>query len=76
MLFNNRATDALATRPPCDICTSANAAVDGKTVHGAWAYMCAGCHDAYGVGLGMGVGQVLLCGDGRDDQLKQQFDLR
>ena len=32
-------------------------AIDGRTVHGTWAWMCPDCHFDMGVGLGMGRGQ-------------------
>jgi hypothetical protein len=60
MLHDNTATDVLETRPGCDLCQGRPAAIDGKTVFGGWAYMCVPCHDAYGLGLGLGRGQRLL----------------
>jgi len=36
------------------------AAVDGKTNMGPWAYMCEGCFQSHGVGLGLGKGQRLI----------------
>jgi len=64
MKYDDTATDALDTRPGCDICAGrgekALAAVDGATRMGPWAYMCIPCFDTYGVGLGMGKGQRLL----------------
>lgn len=60
MKYNDTATDVLAERPPCDICKSRPAAVDGKTRMGPWAYMCIPCHEVHGVGLGLGRGQRLL----------------
>jgi hypothetical protein len=54
-------TEAKVTRIPlCDICRVQDAAYDGKTIHGPWAYMCQPCHDAYGIGLGTGRGQRLI----------------
>lgn len=32
--------------------------VDGRTVRGFWALMCALCHEVCGVGLGLGRGQA------------------
>ena len=32
--------------------------VDGKTIYGSWAYMCLSCFSIFGVGLGIGRGQV------------------
>lgn len=43
----------------CDICQQQPAKYDGKTKMGPWAYMCEKCFKAYGVGLGLGKGQVL-----------------
>lgn len=31
--------------------------VDGKTIHGPWALMCASCFKKHGIGLGIGKGQ-------------------
>lgn len=42
------------------------AAVDGKTVDGPWAYMCDGCHRRFGVGLGTGRGQRLVLPRGEE----------
>lgn len=54
----------MAVIPPCDLCRSENthepASYDGKTVMGAWAYMCSRHFDTHGVGLGTGVGQRLV----------------
>ncbi len=44
----------------CNFCFRATALVDGKTVDGPWANMCAKCFMKYGVGLGVGRGQVLV----------------
>ena len=44
----------------CDMCSmdiKDGHFVDGKTVMGPWATMCARCHGSYGVGLGVGLGQ-------------------
>ena len=38
------------------------ATVDGLTTAGPWAYMCDGCHERHGVGLGAGRGQRLVTG--------------
>jgi hypothetical protein len=75
MLYGNRATDVLKARPRCDICGSADAAVDGKTRMGPWGYLCNGCFSTEGVGLGMGRGQVLLCGDALDSELVRHYKL-
>lgn len=51
----------VSTLPMCDIDHSHGpAAVDGKTVHGPWAYMCQACFQKIGVGLGTGRGQQLV----------------
>jgi hypothetical protein len=79
MLYNDRATDVLPLRPTCDVCGSGPAAVDGKTAQGAWGYMCEDCHRSFGFDggrqLGMGVGQVLLCGDALDATLLANYEL-
>lgn len=81
MLYNNRATDQKRPRPKCDMCPdnaqspAQPAAVDGKTDFGPWAYMCLDHHDKHGRGLGMGVGQVLLCDDDLDDKLIEHYSL-
>ena len=49
----------VSSRPTCDFCGH-EAAVDGKTRFGPWAYMCPSHFAAYGVGLGLGKGQFLL----------------
>jgi hypothetical protein len=36
------------------------AAYDGKTIYGLWAYMCATHFDGWGIGLGTGRGQKLV----------------
>lgn len=50
--------------PPCDFCKDAAitwpARFDGKTINGAWAYMCGGHFVLYGTGLGLGIGQRLI----------------
>lgn len=47
--------------PKCSFCDGI-ATVDGKTVDGPWAYMCPRCFLKFGVGLGLGRGQVLVEG--------------
>lgn len=48
------------TIPKCDICTGNDAAYDGRTNMGPWAYMCESCWKVHGVGkLGTGFGQRL-----------------
>lgn len=54
-----------ASQQECDICKHEHghpgvpAVVDGKTVHGPWAFMCGDHFDSHGVGLGTGRGQKL-----------------
>jgi hypothetical protein len=51
----------ISSLPPCDICGLREAAYDGQTVRGPWAYMCEPCWQHHGVGkLGTGSGQKLL----------------
>lgn len=51
----------VARIPPCDISAEhGEAAVDGKTNFGPWAYMCEACFATHGVGLGLGKGQRLI----------------
>lgn len=44
----------------CDICRKRIEMrfVDGRLRRGSWALMCLDCHRDYGVGLGMGKGQM------------------
>jgi len=50
--------------PPCDICQKP-AEYDGKTKDGPWAYLCGGCFDVHGIGVGLGKGQrLILRGEG------------
>lgn len=57
-------TAVVAKLPKCDFCTNGGvdtpAHFDGKTLFGPWAYMCSLHFAAYGVGLGLGVGQKLI----------------
>jgi len=57
----------LATPRFCDFCRNEGnegketvARYDGRTVYGAWAYMCPAHFRKYGVGLGLGKGQRLV----------------
>jgi hypothetical protein len=53
----------MATLPTCDTCPPdkpTEAAYDGKTKQGPWAYMCEPCFAEMGVGLGTGRGQRLV----------------
>ena len=59
----------VTVRPDCDIhkyhhnTPGVPAVVDGKTIHGPWANMCADCFGSNGIGLGTGKGQMLLLDD-------------
>jgi len=53
----------LPTRPACNMCEAVDAAYDGATVYGPWAYMCEPCFGRYGVGLGTGRGQRIATGN-------------
>ena len=46
----------------CDICDrpDLDIIVDGKTIHGPWAWMCVDCYREVGVGLGLGRGQLFI----------------
>lgn len=50
------------TNPPktCQLCGDSikGEVVDGRTLLGAWAYMCPKCHSYVGRGLGTGKGQL------------------
>jgi hypothetical protein len=47
-------------KPLCDFDSShGEADYDGATKIGPWAFMCLGCWNTYGVGLGTGRGQKL-----------------
>jgi hypothetical protein len=49
------------TIPSCDFDPEhGDAAVEGKTAAGPWAYMCDGCFVEHGIGLGLGKGQQLV----------------
>lgn len=54
----------MALIPECDYCdmgnVKADAAYDGATIHGPWAYMCESHFASYGKGLGLGKGQRLV----------------
>ena len=43
----------------CRLCEQQEATIDGRTNAGPWTYMCDNCHKTYGVGLGLGKGQIL-----------------
>ena len=44
----------------CDFCKKIckDSLIDGKTIHGPWAVMCPSCFEKYGIGLGLGKGQL------------------
>jgi hypothetical protein len=44
----------------CDVCLQPHGKrfIDGRTTSGSWALMDPRCHEAYGVGLGVGRGQA------------------
>lgn len=79
MKYNDRATENKKPRPDCDLCQDSPksaAAVDGKTRYGPWGYMCLLHHRIDGLGLGLGKGQVLLCGDDSDALLIEHYNLK
>ena len=43
----------------CDLCHDdlEDSFIDGKTKYGPWGIMCSTCHEIYGCGLGLGLGQ-------------------
>jgi hypothetical protein len=64
---DNHTTTVVDRIPDCDICKYAEkrvnprpAVIDGKTIHGPWANMCASHFETHGVGLGLGRGQRLV----------------
>lgn len=77
MLFNQRATEVVRSRPTCDHPNCEElAAVDAATNRGPWGYFCTAHHAALCANrLGLGAGQVLLCGDGLDEELKEYYEL-
>ena len=47
----------------CNICSTpvTDRFIDGRIrTHGSWAIMCTTCHAQYGVGLGLGCGQLYV----------------
>jgi hypothetical protein len=59
-MANNGTVAVVAKRPACDFGCGYEAKFDGRTVMGAWAYMCVDHWTEYGVGkLGTGYGQKL-----------------
>lgn len=50
---------AVAALPKCDMCDKL-AMYDGKTQFGPWGNMCKGHFALFGVGLGLGKGQMLV----------------
>lgn len=58
-------TTILDEYPLCDFCLleynlKRTAYYDGRTIFGAWAYMCENHFLEYGVGLGLGKGQKII----------------
>lgn len=62
MKSNDHTSVEISEAKPCDFSDGdhGSAVVDGKTVFGPWANMCAPCFDNFGVGLGLGKGQRLV----------------
>lgn len=50
---------AVAAIPKCDMCDKL-AAYDGKTQFGPWGNMCVGHFKLFGVGVGLGKGQMYV----------------
>jgi hypothetical protein len=52
----------------CDLCKEefSNTFIDGRTIYGVWALMCAKCHEHVGIGLGTGNGQEYQLVEGGD----------
>lgn len=68
-LYGNLATSALKDRPRCDICQDP-AIAEAKTI-GPWGYFCEEHWLSLCAGrLGLGKGQILLCGDDLDNHLR------
>jgi len=63
-LQKDTTTAVIAKEEYCDYCqmsgTKTVALYDGKTTQGAWAYMCEDHFSDYGVGIGLGLGQILI----------------
>ena len=57
----------------CDLCHKVlkDTYIDGKTKQGPWAYMCLSCYKAFGVGLGLGKGQVFDVKTGEQLSVKE-----
>lgn len=57
-------TEKVFEREPatCDLCGTRDLKVfiDGKTIYGRWANMCQKCYASFGIGLGIGVGQIYI----------------
>ena len=62
--MHNHTAVKVSTLPDCDFCMTegirVTAVYNGKTVFGPWAFMCQKHFDAYGHGVGLGVGQKLI----------------
>ena len=52
------------TLPDCDFHPGVKAAYDGRTRMGPWANMCPNCMVDYGLGVGLGRGQLLVLDHG------------
>lgn len=57
--MKNKTEVKVISIPPCDFC-GADAAFDGQTNQGPWAFMCEEDFKWHGVGLGTGSGQRLV----------------
>ena len=60
--------------PPhrCNLCNEKieTRFVDGRTVHGPWAFMCEECHEGFGGGVGLGLGKGQLYEKQGDEWVK------
>lgn len=56
-----KAPEIVLVHPPktCQVCGDLikGEVIDGRTLLGAWAYMCPKCHSRIGKGIGVGIGQ-------------------
>lgn len=63
-------TTKLPKRPTCDLCKQKPAIADARIPgRGAWAYLCSDHFKSVNATLGLGRGQLLLCGDEIDSTL-------
>lgn len=70
----------VAELPLCDICKAEGkgeilAQYDGAMSIGGWAYMCQSHFDQYGVGLGVGMGQLLVVGKSAEGTFIDKMDV-